>query len=370
MPRLSTNPPRYCLHKATGRAVVYIDGKAHYLGHHGSEESKAAYRQFTADWSGRRGPASPSPIVAPPALTIAEALVQFKAHAERYYQSREVHNLREANRLLREMYGKLPLASFGPLQLRALRDRWIEMGLARNTINARVIRLKRFFRWCVSYELVDARILERLGSVDPLTLGRGGRETQAKKPVAWETVEATLPHLSPMARDMVLFGWYTGARPGEIVGLTTGVIDQSGDVWIATLPRHKTVHLGFVREIPIGRAAQAILLPWLRPEAPDEPIFSPLRVDHRQPKRKGRRAPGRAYSRNGFAQAIRRACVRAGIDPPWGPNALRHAYATRLRDAAGLEAASVALGHAKPDTTLIYTAAAKARMIDAVRQVG
>ena len=60
MPRLSINPPRLCRHKATGRAVVYVDGKAHYLGRHGSAESLAAYRQFLAEWSGRQGPATPS----------------------------------------------------------------------------------------------------------------------------------------------------------------------------------------------------------------------------------------------------------------------------------------------------------------------
>jgi hypothetical protein len=46
--------PRLCVHKSTGRAVVYLDGKAHYLGRHGSAESKAAYRQFIAEWSGRQ----------------------------------------------------------------------------------------------------------------------------------------------------------------------------------------------------------------------------------------------------------------------------------------------------------------------------
>jgi integrase len=369
MPRLSTNPPRLCVHKSTGRAVVYLDGKAHYLGRHGSAESKAAYRKFIAEWSGRQEPAAPSSGVASPAPTIAEALVQFRAHAERYYQSREVDNLKEALRTVRELYGLLPLSSFGPLQLRAVRSRWIEKGLARHTINARMKRVRRFFRWCASYELVDAKVMERLGTVEPLMPGRGGRETTPKRPVSWEAVEATLPFLPRMVQAMVLFGWHTGARPSEICGLTTGMLNQSGDIWIATLARHKNSHRGQAREIPVNLTAQAVLVPWLQPDRPDDLVFSPLRVDDRQPKRKGKRRPGPAYSRNGFAQAIRRACDRAGIDP-WGPNALRHAFATRLRDAAGLEVASMALGHARPDTTLIYTSAAKGRMLDALRDVG
>ena len=38
--------PRYCLHKATGRAYVRIDGKQVYLGRFGSPESKRKYVQF------------------------------------------------------------------------------------------------------------------------------------------------------------------------------------------------------------------------------------------------------------------------------------------------------------------------------------
>jgi integrase len=188
--------------------------------------------------------------------------------------------------------------------------------------------------------------------------------------VTWDVVEATLPFLPEMVRAMVLFGWHTGARPAEITRITTADVDQAGDVWLARLEKHKTAGYGHVREIPIGRTAQHVLTPWLRPNAPDDPVFSPLRVDARQPKRKGKRPPGRAYSRAAFQQVVRRACRRAGISPAWSPNALRHAFGSKLREIGGLEASQMALGHAKPDTTLIYTSAAKKRMMDAVREMG
>ena len=144
--------------------------------------------------------------------------------------------------------------------------------------------------------------------------GRGGKETKPKLPVAWETVEATLPFLPEMVQAMVLFGWHTGARPAEITTLTTGMIDQSGDIWFAKLEKHKTATWGHTREIPIGKSAQNVLGPWLRPDEPDEPIFSPRRVDERQEKRAGgKRPPGRCYSRAAFQQVVRRACRRAGI---------------------------------------------------------
>jgi site-specific recombinase XerC len=38
----------------------------------------------------------------------------------------------------------------------------------------------------------------------------------------------------------------------------------------------------------------------------------------------------------------------------WGPNRLRHNFATIVRKQHGLEAAQVALGHARADVTQIY----------------
>ena len=46
----SKRHPAYCLHKASGQAVVRIDGKNHYLDKHGSPESRARYNQLIATW--------------------------------------------------------------------------------------------------------------------------------------------------------------------------------------------------------------------------------------------------------------------------------------------------------------------------------
>jgi integrase len=398
MSRLVSRAPKLCHHKAQDLAMVYVNGKQKYLGKWNSSEAKAAYRQFVAEWANPANPPAPAAVaavvVAPHQLTIAQAVVQYKDHAERYYQSREVDNLQEAIRPMREKFGFMPMADFGPLQLRVLRNQWIGQNLARNTINGRVIRIKRFFRWACSYELIETKVLDRLNTVESLMPGRGGRECKPKMPVTWETVEATLPHLPAMVRAMVLFIWHTGARPAEVTTLITGEIDQTKDVWLARLEKHKTAGYGHIREIAINRVAQNVLTPWLRPGEPDEPIFSPLRVDERQVKRKGKRCPGKVYSRAAFQQVLRRACRRAFPHPEvsklpkqdrlaehrdelrewdkahaWSPNQLRHAFGSRLREFGGLECAQMALGHAKPDTTLIYTTAAKARMMDAVREM-
>ncbi len=47
--------PGYLLHKASGQARVVLNGQTHYLGPHGSPESKAEYDRLIAEWlaSGR-----------------------------------------------------------------------------------------------------------------------------------------------------------------------------------------------------------------------------------------------------------------------------------------------------------------------------
>jgi hypothetical protein len=83
--------------------MVYLGGKVIYLGRFNSAESKEPYRRVMSEWAKPTNQSQASqtpdttPIVAPPVLTIAKVVVQFKAHAERYYKdSREGDNLREA----------------------------------------------------------------------------------------------------------------------------------------------------------------------------------------------------------------------------------------------------------------------------------
>ena len=49
MPKLKHKPPSYSLHKASGQAVVKIDGRAHYLGKYGSPESHANHRRLATE---------------------------------------------------------------------------------------------------------------------------------------------------------------------------------------------------------------------------------------------------------------------------------------------------------------------------------
>ena len=47
--------PSYLLHKPTSQARVRIDGKDHYLGEYGSQESRDRYDDLVAEWFALNG---------------------------------------------------------------------------------------------------------------------------------------------------------------------------------------------------------------------------------------------------------------------------------------------------------------------------
>src|SRR6516165_329993 len=109
--------PSYCLHKASGQAVVRIDGKDHYLGRYGSPESKAEYDRLIGEWliGGRQAPRRNQP----PSLSVSQLILRYWQFAEQHYRdphdgtpSRELDNLKDALRPLRKLYGHTPASDF------------------------------------------------------------------------------------------------------------------------------------------------------------------------------------------------------------------------------------------------------------------
>src|SRR3954453_67436 len=65
MPRLSdTAVPAYRLHKASGQAVVTLDGHDFYLGVYKSAASKSEYSRLAGEWlvAGRQLPSDPNSV--------------------------------------------------------------------------------------------------------------------------------------------------------------------------------------------------------------------------------------------------------------------------------------------------------------------
>jgi integrase len=160
-------------------------------------------------------------------------------------------------------------------------------------------------------------------------------------------------------------------RPGEVTIIRTGDLDVTGRIWTYRPSVHKMEHTGRPRAVQLGPRAQEVLCRWLRPNL-EEFLFQPREAEgERHAERRRRRKtpvppsqrdrtkpdpkkrPGDRYSTRAYAHAIAWACRRAGV-PVWGPNRLRHLAATLLRREFGLDVAQVVLGHASPDTTLIY----------------
>ncbi|MCY2953900.1 MAG: hypothetical protein NTU53_18305 [Planctomycetota bacterium] len=82
MPRLTSSNPKYQKHRASGQAVVTLDGRDFYLGPFGSKASKVEYDRLIGQWlaNGRRlGQGSETDV------TIAELPDAYLRFAQVYY---------------------------------------------------------------------------------------------------------------------------------------------------------------------------------------------------------------------------------------------------------------------------------------------
>ena len=124
--------PSYRLHRPSGQAVVTLSGKDHYLGRHGSPESRATYERLLAEWLvNDRSRLSPEPPKSD--LTINELLLVYWDHMQSYYvkdgnPTSEPGTIRQALRAVRKLYGDTQARGFGPLSLKAVRRAMIERG--------------------------------------------------------------------------------------------------------------------------------------------------------------------------------------------------------------------------------------------------
>ena len=104
----------------------------------------------------------------------------------------------EAVRLVYRFYADISARDFGPLALEHVRNEMIEAGLARTTINDRIHRIRRVFKWAVCRELVPPSVFEGLRALDGLRHGRSKAKAPKKakpKPKAPATPAAPLEQL-------------------------------------------------------------------------------------------------------------------------------------------------------------------------------
>ncbi len=391
-------PARY-LHKPTGQDAVVVrdaDGKRRtvYLGEHGSPQAARRYREVLAEHladkpvatlrAKRKQPRSEWPVV-------GQLCASYLLFAGRYYVDEngkptgEVVHATYAFQMLLELHRDTPTDRVTIRDLLHARQALVDWrdkrkhgrqapnGLSRRTINDRMQRIKRLFRWGVEQGLVPGSTWHELSALRGLPKGRGGvHDNPPIEAVPWAVVAATLPHLTPTVAAAVQVQWWCGARPAEVLAMTRRQLDATGPTWLYRMAKHKGSWRGRERVVAIGPKAQEFLRPRLRLEL-DEPLFSGRAAwaEFRAEKRKARKTPrtkqtedrerraalaepvGELLDVAEYRRAIHRACTRAGV-PPWSPHRLRHAAGTRIAKEVGIEAARAALGHADLSTTRRY----------------
>ena len=351
MPRRTKSLPKYRRHKASGQALVTLNGRDIYLGTYDSPESHEEYRRIIAEWAtnhyqlpaignGARGEDAGTRATSSE-LTLNEIFLSYWDFVEQYYRKNgqptwEVSNIKQALRPFLELYGRERASGIGPLNLKTYRQALIDRGLCRKVINKHVARVKGFFRWATENELVPVTVYHALKSVAGLRKGRSeARETEPVTPVPDDMIEAVLPHVSPQVRAMIELQRVTGMRPGEVVLMRGCDVNTSSTPWTYTPESHKTEHYNKRRVIYLGPRAQQVLEPWLKPDL-QAYLFSPAEAmeaqrEQRNEKRRTptscgnnrgsnrtkrpRKSPGDRYTTDSYGQAITEACKKA-YPPP------------------------------------------------------
>jgi len=137
MPRLVNQLSRYRKHRASGQAIVALNGRDYYLGPHGTKASKVTYDRLCGEYLTSGGALLQDKA---DEITVVELLDAFAAHAEVYYEgSTELANYGTVIRRLRMSYGSTLVRDFGPLRLKAFRDLLILKKLSRTSINHAII---------------------------------------------------------------------------------------------------------------------------------------------------------------------------------------------------------------------------------------
>ena len=250
-------------------------------------------------------------------------------------------------------------------------------GLARKTINARIDRIRRVWKWAAAEGLVPTSIYVELQTLDALRKNRTeAREAPRVMPVAEYRGRATLPHMPRPVAAMAELQLLTGCRVGEVLTMTASEIDRSVDPWESRPGSHKNDDRddGRERVVHLRPRAQAVLSPFLD-RAPDADLFDSR--DVLADRRRSLRRVAPRYDRRTYGRAIDRACDRAFPHPVvslikrsrtnkltaeqardlkawreanlWSPLKLGHAAATRFRKSFGLEASQALVGHARAD---------------------
>jgi len=302
--------------------------------------------------------------------TVEAVCAAYCAFAVTYYKrpdgspTSEVANVTTGVRLFREMFGTASVCELRHADMLVWRDALVRSGVARVTVNRRIGIVKRMWKWALDEARITPAVKVELSQVSSLKRGRSlAHEVEAIRELDDATFEKTVERMMPNTADLCRVHRLTGMRPEEVCALNWGAIDQTQTPWVYRPGSDANKNgwrgdMGLPRVILIGPKARAILERHRGAEFPFSPAQATLewmavkREAAVSPSRKSRadphavRKPGTRWHSNEYRQTIEAACRRAGI-PAWGPNRLRHSFATDVRRAFGLDACRAVLGHSR-----------------------
>ena len=257
------------------------------------------------------------------------------------------------------------------------------LGYTRSSINQMVNEVHKMWRWGIGREITTEAQGQRLKEVRSLRIGRSAAKDKLKRaPVTEDELERVTQGLTGVVADMLRLIWITAMRPSEVCRVRPfDIVRKDKECWLyvpgrdaGVLGDHKTTHFQRIRAIPLPSKAQSILKPRITDFKSKTCIFSPAEavqelLDRKAARRKtplkyGNRpgtnrkehpmiVPGDHYTSQAFNVAVRRACIRAGVER-FTPYDLRRTAATRIRSQLSKDAARLLLGHVSTDTTEIY----------------
>lgn len=356
--------PKYRKHSKQDCGFAQWNKRRKYFrGKFESEESRRAYDQWIKDVVLATDPLAEIPRDG--SAQVSACLALFMQHAREYYGSArgsEYHNFVPVVRAISELYGHVPISSITPKHVKSLLEYFAttpgkrgrtkdgakkDWHRSRDYCNTCLRRSKQILKWLTQEEYCPPAVYHGALSVAGLKPGKSpARESRGRKPVEWNAVAKTLKHLPPAVAAMVQIQWHTGCRPGQVCQMRREEIETKGELWVWTPQRHKTAHKQKVLTIFIGPRCQQVLAPFL---AGDGYVFAP----------EGSRA-GDYYRSTSYRQAVVRAAQRAAVER-WTPHQIRHARGTEVEDRYDALAAQATLGHARINTTKLYTSQAHAR---------
>ncbi|QQE10824.1 tyrosine-type recombinase/integrase [Planctomycetota bacterium] len=289
-------------------------------------------------------------------MYLYELIEKYKEYALDCYVGRdgkptnEFKSIRQVLSQLNDYYPMIRASRLRPLKVIEFRDDLIERDNTIETINDKVSRIKRMYRYACEREYVDSEVFVAVNSVTPLKPGRcRARANKKVNPVDWKRLRAVLRVSNDQLQRMIRVHYLTGMRPTEFFEMKWQDLKIQNDVALYVPEDHKTSYLKKKRYIVFGPRVIKLL-------GSNQRIGYVFKTKY-----------GTSYNKYSYRREIVRACERAGVEK-FTPRQLRHNSATRFCRRFGISVAKELLGHETEAMTRIYVEDNVRGLLDYARQ--